>query len=253
MRGLTVSIPVLVLAAFVTSGCAGSSPPPVTTAEEQASQSAAPLDARTQLAGLVAMAKDRRFSAGYTLQQAGRPARTVSVVLAADGSWRIDVPGGAMSGQVNIAVAGYQSGLYQCRTSGASPTCIKAQDGSFPAWADPRVQHPFVDWLDPLTDRQAALSIAPAPLLAGARGACFSVEANSAALVAPVDPGVYCYDTDGTLTGVKAGFGTLVLAAPPSQAPPGVALPAAVTAGSLLPNTAPPAPPAPTPSPSSAH
>jgi hypothetical protein len=106
------------------------------------------------------------------------------------------------------------------------------------------VQHPFVDWLDPLTDRQAALSVAPAPLLAGARGACFSVEANTAALAAPVDPGVYCYETDGTLTAVKVGFGTLVLATAVSPAPPAIDLSAPVAAGSLLPTAAPP--PAPT-------
>jgi hypothetical protein len=238
MRGLKASIPVLVLAAFGTSGCAGSPAPPAPL-EAQPSQSAAPLDARTQLAGLVATAKDRRFSAGYAFRPAAGAARTVTVVLAADGSWRVDVPGGALGGQVNVALTGNRNGVFQCRTSGASPTCVKAVDGSFPGWADPQVQHPFVDWLDPLTDRQAALSVAPAPLLAGARGACFSVEANSAALAAPVDPGVYCYDVDGTLTGVKAGFGTLVLATALSPAPPAIELSAPVTAGSLLPTAAP--------------
>jgi hypothetical protein len=235
MRRLKASIPVLVLAAFSTSACAGSSAPPAAAASDQPSQSAAPLDARTQLAGLVATAKDRRFSAGYTFHPAAGAARTVAVVLAADGSWRIEVPGGALSGQVDVALAGNRNGLFQCRTSGASPTCVKAPDGSLPPSADPQVQHPFVDWLDPLTDRQSALSIAPAPLLAGARGACFSVEANSAALAAPVDPGVYCYDVDGTLTGVKAGFGTLVLATALSPAPPTIELSAPVTAGPLLP------------------
>jgi hypothetical protein len=235
MRRLKASIPVLVLGAFLTSGCGNSSAPPAGAASDQPSQTAAPLDARTQLAGLVATAKDRRFSAGYTFHPPAGAARTVTVILAADGSWRVEVPGGALSGQVNVALAGNRNGLFQCRTSGANPTCLKASDGVLPAWADPQVQHPFVDWLDPLTDRQSALSIAPAPLLAGARGACFSVEANSAALAAPVDPGVYCYDVDGTLTGVKAGFGTLVLATALSPAPPAIELSAPVAAGPLLP------------------
>jgi hypothetical protein len=242
MRRLKASIPVLLLAAFVTSGCAGSSARPVLPVDDRSPQSAAPLDARTQLAGLAATAKDRHFSAGYTYRPAAGAARTVAVVLAADGSWRVEVPGGAMGGQVTVAVVGNGDGLFQCRTSGASPTCVKAPDGSFPGWADPQVQHPFADWLDPLTDQRAALSVAAAPLLAGARGSCFSVEANSAALAAPVDPGVYCYDVDGTLTGVKAGFGTLVLATGPSPAPPAIGLPAPVTAGPLLPTAAAAAP-----------
>jgi hypothetical protein len=244
MRRLLAPIPALVLATLVTSGCSGSSTSPAAATDELPSPSASPLDARTHLAGLVATAKDRHFSAGYTLGQTGRPSRTVTVVLAADGSWRVDVPGGALGGQVNVALASNDTGLYQCRLSGSTPTCVKATgtDGTLPAWADPQVQHPLVDWLDPLSDRQAAISVAAAPLLTGARGACFSVEANTAALAAPVDPGVYCYDVDGTLTGVKAGLGTLILATALSAAPPTVALPAAVTAGSPLPVSATPSP-----------
>jgi hypothetical protein len=242
MRRLLAPIPLLALATLVTSACGSSSTPPA-AADDLSSPSAAPLDARTRLAGLVATAKDHRFSAGYAFNQPGRPARTVTVVLAMDGSWRIEVPGGALGGQATVALAGNRNGLFQCRVSGASPSCVKAPDGVFPGWADPQAQHPFTDWLDPLTDRQSALSIAPAPLLTGARGECFSVEANSAALAAPVDPGVYCYDVDGTMTAVKAGFGTLVLATALSPAPPVIDLPAPVTAGPLLPTAAPaPAP-----------
>jgi hypothetical protein len=245
MRRLKASIPVLALAAFVISGCSGSSTRPASAADDPASSSIPPLDARTQLAGLVATAKDRHFTAGYTFTQTGRPARTVTVTLAADGSWRVDVPGGALGGQVNLAVAGNRDGLYQCRLSGASPTCVKATAGALPAWADPQVHHPFVDWLDPLTDRRSAISVAAAPLLDGARGSCFSVEANTASLAAPVEPGVYCYDVDGTLTGLKVGFGTLVLATPAAPAPPTAALPGPVTGGPPLPVGA--ATPTPTP------
>jgi hypothetical protein len=235
MRRLKAPVPILALAAFVTSGCSGSSAEPSPAAEAQPSHSATPLDARTELAGLAAAAKDRHFRAGYLYRPATGAARTVTVVLAADGSWRVEIPGGALGGQVNLALAGNHDGLFQCRTSGASRGCVRAPDGSFPAWADPRVQHPFVDWLDPLTDRQAALSVTQVPLLAGARGTCFSVEGNTAALASPVDPGTYCYDSDGTLTGAKAGFGTLVPAAAPASAPATIDLPAPVTADSLLP------------------
>jgi hypothetical protein len=163
------------------------------------------------------------------------------VVLAADGTWRIDVPGGALDGQASVAVARTSQGLYQCQLSGTRQACTKvaAADGTFPASADPKVEHPFVDWLDVLTDRQAALSVAPAPLLGGVRGACFSVEANSAALTPPVDPGIYCYDADGTLTGLRVTFGTLILATAVSPAPPTITLPGPITAGAPLSTSAP--------------
>jgi hypothetical protein len=228
-------------AALVTSGCSGSSGSPAAAADQKPLPSVAPLDARTQLAGLAATAKDRHFQAGYTFSQPGHAARTVTVVLAADGSWRVDVPGGATGGQSGVAVAGTRKGLYQCQLAGEQPTCTKvaAADGAFPASADPRVQHPFVDWLDPLTDRRAALSIAPAPLLAGARGACFSIEANSAALTPPVDPGIYCYDVDGTLTGLRTSFGALILATTVTPAPPTITLPGPITAGTPPPSSPP--------------
>jgi hypothetical protein len=251
VRRRLVPLPVLALAAFATSACTGSSGPPASAAAKQPLPSVAPIDAHTQLAGLAATAKDRHFQAGYTYSQAGRSARTVSVVLAADGSWRIDVPGGALGGQASVAVAGTRNGLYQCGLSGTRQSCTRAAatDGTFPASADPKVQHPFVDWLDALTDRQAALSVAPAPPLGGVRGACFSVEANSAALTPPVDPGIYCYDVDGTLTGLRVSFGTLILATAVSPAPPTITLPGPITAGAPLSTAAPPPDPSNEPSP----
>src|SRR5262249_33630525 len=86
-------------AALTTSSCTGSSGPPAAASHQRPLPSATPLDAHTQLAGLAATAKDRRFQAGYTFSQAGRSPRTVLVVLAADGSWRVDGP-------TNVAVAG---------------------------------------------------------------------------------------------------------------------------------------------------
>jgi hypothetical protein len=243
MRRLALPISTLVMAATVTGGCAASSGPPAAAANEKPLPSAGPMDARTQLAGLAATAQDRHFQAGYTFTQTGRRARTVLVVLAADGTWRIEVPGGALGGQADVVVAGTRKGFYQCRL-GAERTCTKVAgpDGSLPASVDPRVEHPFVDWLGPLTDRAAALSVAHAPPLAGARGACFSLEANSAALAAPVDPGIYCFDADGTLTGVRTAFGTLVLATAVSPAPPTISLPGRITSDAPLSTVAPPPP-----------
>jgi hypothetical protein len=247
MRRLLLAVPTLALVALTTCGCTTSSGPPADAADEKPLPSVATLNARTQLAGLAATAKDRRFQAGYSFVQPGRPARTVTVVLAADGSWRIDVPGGASGGQADVALAGTAKGIYQCQLGGA-PTCVQVAgpDQQVPAWMDPQVQHPFVDWFDPLIDRKAALSVATAPLLEGARGSCFSLEANSAALEAPVAPGIYCYDVDGTLTGLRTRFGTLILATTVSPAPATISLPGPVTAGAPLANAGPPPSPSPT-------
>ncbi|MDT4987195.1 MAG: hypothetical protein QOI74_1289 [Micromonosporaceae bacterium] len=245
MRRLAMGLSVLVVAVPLTAGCGGSSGPPrAAVADNGALPSAASMDARTRLAGLAATAQDHHFRAGYRFTQSGRPARTVLVVLAANGTWRIDVPGGALGGQADVAVAGTAKGLYQCTLRIPHPGCVKVADadGSFPAAIDPRVEHPFVDWLGLLTDRRAALSVAAAPLLAGARGSCFSLETNSAALAAPVDPGIYCYDADGTLTGVRTAVGTLVLATAVTAAPPTISLPGPITAGAPLSTAAPPTP-----------
>jgi len=231
-----------VLCALLAAGCTGQAPP-----DPQATAQPAPTGAltpRTQLAGLAAAAKDRRFMAGYALSQPGRPARTVAVTVAVDGTWRVDVPGGALGGQADVGVAGTKDGLYQCRL-GASTTvatgCVKVAQpgGAVPVSQDPRIEHPFTDWLDVLTDRQAALSVAPAAQLPGSRGTCFSVEPTAAALVAPIDAGVYCYDKDGTLTAARAGFGTLVLATAVSPGPPTATLPGPVMAGTPMPTAAP--------------
>jgi hypothetical protein len=232
------------LPAIALGGCSNGSPDPKTSQ----SPALSPLDARTRLAGLAAAAQDRHFFAGYALSQSGREVRNVMVVLATDGSWRLDIPGGALSGQANIAVAGVRDGLYQCRLPGSGTTsasCVQVtgSGGVLPSGVDPQLQHPFTDWLDVLTDRRAALSVAAAQPLPGARGTCFSVEPTAAALLAPIDAGIYCYDPDGTLTAVRAGFGTLVLNTPVSPAPPTAVLPGPITTGDPLPLVAPPAPP----------
>jgi hypothetical protein len=252
---MRVSRPVPVLVVLVatvaggtSAGCTSRVPDPTATA---APVHTGPLDARVQLAGLAATAKDHRFSAGYTLTQPGLPPRTVTVTVAVDGTWRLDIPGGALGGQANVALAGNRNGQYQCDLA-VPPSCVQvsAAGGAVPAAVDPRVEHPFVDWLDVLTDRQAPLSVAAAPALPGSRGTCFSVEPTAAGLLAPMDAGVYCYDPDGTLTAVRAGFGTLVLATAVSPGPATVPLPGPVGGGAPLPTAAPPPPPPPSPTPS---
>jgi hypothetical protein len=128
-----------------------------------------------------------------------------------------------------------------------TPGCAKVS--RLTAATDPRVQHVFTDWIGALVDRDTALSVAAAPLLPGATGECFSVESTSAALAPPVDPGIYCYGSDGTLTAARSGFGTLTLAGPVGAAPPSVAQPAPTVARGALPMAAPPPPPSPTATP----
>jgi hypothetical protein len=200
-----------------------------------------PLDARTRLAGLAAAAKDHRFVAGYTLTQPGRAARTVTTTIATDGTWRIDVPGGALGGAVDVSVVGARDGVYQC-VRGSATSCVRA-GGALPASADPRVQHVFTDWLNVLTDRQAALSVAASPALTGTKGSCFSVEPTAVSMIVPVDAGIYCYAADGMLTAARVGFGSLVLATAVNPAPATVTLPGPVVAGAPVQTAAPPPPP----------
>jgi hypothetical protein len=176
----------------------------------------------------------------------------VTVTVAADSSWLVVIPGGALGGAADIALANIPAGLYECSlasTSGAAPAAVPPgcfrvgnRDSQLPARSDPRVQHVFTDWLQVLTNREVALSVDVAAPLPGSPGQCFSIEANSAALGAPVDPGIYCYDEKGTLTAAALALGTLTLASAPAPAPPTVSLPGPVVSGSPLPLAAPPAP-----------
>ena len=239
----------IALGTTAVAGCA-STPPILPDATPGTGAAAtAPADPWGQLAGHVAAARDNRYVAAYTLQSRGRPARTVAVTIAMDGSWLVAVPGGALGGTADIAIAGTKAGLYQCALT-APGGCVRVAnpDGALPARNDPRVQHLFTDWLGALGNRDAALSVATAAPLPGARGQCFSVEANSAALTPPVDPGVYCFDEKGTLTAAALAFGTVTLASPLAPAPPSVTLPGPVVPGSPLGTAAPPPSPSASPS-----
>src|SRR5262249_9730588 len=160
-----------------------------------------PVDPWGQLAARVAALQDNRYVATYALATRGRPTRTVTVTIAGDGSWLVVIPGAAMSGTADIALANTPTGLYQCAaTTPRGCFLVGKRASQRPARSDPRVQHVFTDWLQVLTNRDEALSVATAAPLPGSRGQCFSIEANSAALGSPVDPGIYCFDERGTLT-----------------------------------------------------
>jgi hypothetical protein len=230
---------VLLLPALLTA-CTADRPPPPPTAGS-ADPAPAEVDAaRDELAALAAAARDRHVTARYTLTGTDGPARDVTVTSAADGTWRVDVPGGALGGTADVSLAATADGLFQCglpsagRPEAASCVRLGDRDDAVPRRLDPRVQHPFTDWLEVLTDRRAPLAVSPATTPTGATGQCYSVESTSASLNAPLDVGIYCYRPDGTPTAVRADFGTLRLAGEPGPAPATVQLAGPVVDGDAV-------------------
>ncbi|MGW0431842.1 hypothetical protein ACWDV4_04745 [Micromonospora sp. NPDC003197] len=241
LGAVALGLPVLL------GGCTADEPPPAPTTTSDAA-SAPANEARAQLAALAAAAADRHLVASYTMTVAERPNRTVVVTHAADRTWRVDIPGGALGGTADISIVQTASGIFQCALQSPQrpepTTCVRVAppNGRIASKIDPRVQHLFTDWRSVLIDRQAPLAVSTSRPLPGTRGTCFSVDSTSASLAAPLDVGIYCYDADGTLTGVRVAFGTLVLAGTPSPAPPTVTLPGPVVDGEPLGMTAPPTP-----------
>jgi hypothetical protein len=242
------------LGALATLAGCGSDPAPAREAPTT-TPAPAPADARALLAARAAAAKDRHLMALYTLTGPDRPERTVVVTRAVDGGWRVDIPQGALGGTADVSVVRTRTGLFQCALPSAdnavAAECVRVAGprGRLPASVDPRVQHVFADWLEVLTDPRAAIAVSTARLLPGVRGKCFSVESNSASLAASLDVGIYCYATDGTLTGARLGFGTLVLSGTPAAGPPTVTLPGPTVNEEPLPMTSPPPPPSPSATP----
>ncbi|MBT8226758.1 MAG: hypothetical protein KJO75_14865 [Dactylosporangium sp.] len=207
-------------------------------------------DARAQLAARAAAAKDRHFVAGYSLSRSARRDRGVLVTVASDRTWRLDIQGGALGGSRDIALVGRPEGQYQCALT-ASPGnggCVKiaAAGRRIPASVDPLVQYPFTSWLEVLTDPSVAVTVTVTTSLPEAPGTCFAIEPTTVTLAPPIQSSVACYADDGTLTGARAAFGTLVLAGSPTTAPETASLPGPVVSRAALPTAAPP--PAPSPS-----
>ncbi|MFB9238558.1 hypothetical protein ACFFWC_24025 [Plantactinospora siamensis] len=226
------------------AGCDQPAPPPEPTPAERPAVPGAD-EARDQLAARVAAAGDRRVTAQYLLATAGAADRWVTVTEAADGGWRVDVAGGALSGNADISVARTADGLFQCALQSAGrpdpPVCVRVADpdGVLPAPLDPEVEHVFTDWRQALLDRAEPLAVGASRPLPGAAGSCYSVDSTSAALAPPVAEGIYCYEPDGTLTAARLKLGSLRLVGAPAAAPATVTLPAPVVAADPLPITAP--------------
>ncbi len=203
-------------------------------------------DARADLAARAALAHDKAYAALYTMDDAGDGRKhNVVATIAADGTWRVDVGGGALGGTTDVSIVSVAAGVYQCTTATSynpiTPTCVKvANPGKrVPKAYDPQVERLFRQWLAVFTDRQSALSVTEVEPLRGAQGSCFSIDSISASLKAPVDIGIYCYSDDGVLTAARVGFGVLTLV---SQAagPATVALPGAEVPGPAMGMDAPP-------------
>jgi hypothetical protein len=206
------------------------------------------LGARADLAARAALAQDRAYAALYSLDDgAGRP-RDVVATIGSDGTWRVDISGGALGGTADVSIVSTAAGVFQCTVATAAnpitPTCVRvAKPGKrVPRRYDPKVQRLFRSALAVFTDRQSALSVTEVEPLSGAKGTCFSVDSISASLDAPVDIGIYCYSDDGVLTAARVGFGVLTMVSQ-VPGPTTVPLPGAEVAGLPLETASPPPPP----------
>ncbi|GAA4910024.1 hypothetical protein LX16_2781 [Stackebrandtia albiflava] len=236
------------------SGCTGSATgdsapptgPPPAPPDSTATTSA---DAAAELSGRAATAKDLHYTAAYEWAPARREAVEITVSVALDGSWRVDVPGGAHGGRRDVTMIGNKRGVFQCEL-GERRECVAvaAAGEPVPSAADPLVQHPFTDWLDLLLDRRNPFSIAAvdAPEDVDEPGACFSVERNAVTVAAPIPPTVYCLREDGVITWIESSFGTLRLTGPVGEPDERTRLPGDVVDATPL-ATSPPPKPTPTP------
>ncbi|MEV4351928.1 hypothetical protein AB0J83_46335, partial [Actinoplanes sp. NPDC049596] len=218
--------------------------PPTRTASAPAA-TAASTDGRAELAGRAAAAMDKAYAALYSLDEGGGKVRNVVATVGADGTWKVDVGGGALGGTADVSLVSIATGVYQCSISSATnpitPTCVKLAEAGkrVPKEYDLQVQRLFRQWLSVFTDRQAAIAVAEVQPLAGAKGDCFSVDSTAASLADPVDIGIYCYSTDGVLTAARVSFGVLKMVSE-STGPATVQLPGAVVGGPPMGQDAPP-------------
>jgi hypothetical protein len=239
----------LTAAALMTAVAACGDAAPAAPGAQPGPSASAPADpgaARAELAARAALAVDHRYAALYTFEVLGEQPRSVVATVAADGTWRVDIPGGARGGTADVSIVETAAGVFQCSlqsaTNPVSPTCVRVADRGHrvPREYDPKVERVFRQWLDVFTDRQAALSVSAAQPLPGSSGMCFSVDSISASMNAPVDVGIYCYADDGLLTAARVTFGELTIAGAPAGAPATVGLPGPVVARDPMGMTVPP-------------
>ena len=232
------------------AACGGGGTPQAPPSTAAASLGPDPSLARSDLAARAALAVDRKFAALYTFDAPGQPSRAVVATVAVDGSWRVDVPGGALGGSGDVSIVQNNAGVFSCSlpsaTNPITPSCVRVADkgGQVPKAYDPKVERIFRQWLKVFTDRQAPISVSPARTLPGAQnGACYAVDSISASMNATFDVGIYCYTADGLLTAAKVDYGKLTIASQPATAPASVDMPGPVVTGDPMGLTAPPVAP----------
>lgn len=237
------------LAAATLSACGGSSgdtavpspspaPPPTSDRAPIGTTSAA-----AELAGLAAAAKGRQYSAVYELTRPKREPVDVTVEVAADDRWSVEIPGGAKGGKADVTIARNRDTYLQC-VDAKPDVCapIATKDEEIPAKVDPVIQHVFTDWLDVMLNRSSPVSVAHADDLKGSQGECFWLERNSVTVSSPIPNGVYCLRSDGIVTAVKSEFGLLRLDGEPAEAPSKFKLPDTDDDATPLSTSAPPKP-----------
>ncbi len=183
--------------------------------------------AQATLIGRVSKALDATFTADYEWSDGG----TVTVWAAEDGTWRVDVPGWGLDGEVDVSVAWTTGGFFQC----ADQRCVRLAGltGEIPEEYDPMVQRPFVEWLPLLLDRRL-------PFAVSQEDDCFILQRNTVVVEAPFPSGEWCVDRAGTVLSVEAeGFGTLVLLGEPEPAAATVELPGKIVEGEPVEHEAP--------------
>jgi hypothetical protein len=247
-RSMLLSTAALLLTGVAACGGAPEAAPPASSAPVD--QAAA--DAHDSLAAKAALAMDKAYAALYSFDDGRGQPRNVVATVGRDGTWRVDVSGGALGGTADVTIVSTPAGVFQCTLGSQSnpitSTCVKvAKPGKpVPDEYDPKVPRLFRQWLPVFTDRQAALAVTQVQPLAGAKGSCYSIDSISASLAAPVDIGVYCYADDGVLTAARVGFGVLKMVSQ-VEGPATVPLPGAEVAGPPMGMDAPPALPDPVP------
>jgi hypothetical protein len=242
MRLPSASIVVLLTAAL--AGCTDAVTTPEPAPQPSASAEVPVPEARSEFAGLAALALDRRYAALYSLESGGST-REVVAAVAEDGAWRVDIPAGALGGTAGVTIIRVATGLYQCTLSTpsapVSPTCVRVAErgDKVPRKYDPRAQRLFRQWLPVFTDRKAPLAVSAVQPLPGVQGSCYAVDSVTAALDQPVDVGIYCYAPDGLLTAARVDFGQVKLVRQVAG-PKTLQLPGPEVAGEPMGMTAPP-------------
>jgi hypothetical protein len=264
----------LVLALFVTTfgvaGCGRSHPPHIGGPTTPAATTLGPAD---RLAGFAAAAQDQKYVAAYTYRSHGHADRTVVVSVAQDGTWSVNVPGGALGGGADVSIVGTKDGVYQCVLGGVAttlgpppsvapvvspspgaspsppppaptritaPACTKvaAAGHTVPSRYDPIMEHPFTDWLTILSSRNAPVSVFNAQPVTGAAGTCFSIEPSAASLAPVVQAGIFCFLANGTLTSMTLANSSLTMVGTPAPGAPTNTLPGPITPGPAVPTRA---------------